>query len=60
VAHVAGLRLTHEGVERSRIVAEADGTAYRPTVVIDLGDMIATDGEVYADGSVGHREDPCR
>lgn len=52
-------RLRDEGRERACVVTEADRPADRPAVIVDLGNMIATDGEVDADGSVGHREDPC-
>jgi hypothetical protein len=39
-------------------MAEAQRSSDGTAVVVDLGDMIATNGEVNADGSVGHREAP--
>lgn len=47
-----------EGVERRGIVAEAQRSAEGSAVLEDLGDMLAADGEVNADGSGCHREDP--
>lgn len=52
----AGRRAGDEGVEGSGIVTEAQRPADGSAVLEDLGDMLAADGEVDADGSLGHRE----
>jgi hypothetical protein len=54
----AGDGTGHEGIEGRRIVAEAKRRAERPPVVQDLGDVVAANGEIDADGSLGHREAP--
>jgi hypothetical protein len=53
------VRPRHEGIKRPWVMTETARPAKRPAVIVDLCDMIATDGEVDADSSFGHREDPC-
>ena len=48
----------NEGIEGRRVVPKAQRRAERPPVLEDLGDVIAANGEIDADGSVGHREAP--
>jgi hypothetical protein len=48
----------NEGVEGCWVVAEAQRRTEGSSVLEDLGDVIAADGEIDADGSLGHREAP--
>lgn len=54
----AGGGAGNEGIEGRRVVSEAQRWAEGSSVLEDLGDVIAADGEIDADGSVGHREAP--
>lgn len=54
----AGGRAGDEGVEGDGVVAEAQRPADGSAVLEDLGDVVAADGEVDANGSAGHREAP--
>lgn len=48
----------NESVEGCRVVAEAQRRTEGSSVLEDLGDGIAADGEIDADGSRGHRKAP--
>ena len=52
----SGSRAGDEAVQRCGIMPEAQRTADGTAVLEDLGDVLAADGEVDADGSLGHRE----